>query len=79
MPTSQLATLVKRSLAEVGLQGYDARETNALSGGQKQRVAIAGVLAMNPQILVLDEASAMLDPRGRDVYKRQAPTRTPAS
>ena len=65
VPTSQLATLVKRSLAEVGLQGYDARETNALSGGQKQRVAIAGVLAMNPQILVLDEASAMLDPRGR--------------
>ena len=65
VPTSQLAALVKRSLAEVGLQGYDARETNALSGGQKQRVAIAGVLAMNPQILVLDEASAMLDPRGR--------------
>lgn len=72
VPTSQLATLVKRSLAEVGLQGYDARETNALSGGQKQRVAIAGVLAMDPAILVLDEATAMLDPRGRKGLMRLA-------
>ena len=53
------------ALASVGLQGFEKHETHALSGGQKQRVAIAGVLAMNPQILVLDEASAMLDPRGR--------------
>ena len=65
IPTPELAQLVKRSLAEVGLQGYGARETQALSGGPKQRVAIAGVLAMDPRLLILDEASAMLDPRGR--------------
>ena len=65
VPTDELRTRVTSSLDEVGLQGFEKHETNALSGGQKQRVAIAGVLAMNPQILVLDEASAMLDPRGR--------------
>lgn len=65
VPTDELQTRVIGSLAEVGLQGFDKHETNALSGGQKQRVAIAGVLAMDPQILILDEASAMLDPRGR--------------
>lgn len=56
---------VTQALAQVGLVGYEKRETTALSGGQKQRVAIAGVLAMGPEILILDEASAMLDPRGR--------------
>lgn len=61
----ELRGRVTRSLKQVGLQGFEQRETNALSGGQKQRVAIAGVLAMEPQILVFDEASAMLDPRGR--------------
>lgn len=65
VPSDELQQRVIDSLAEVGLQGFDKHETAALSGGQKQRVAIAGVLAMNPQILILDEASAMLDPRGR--------------
>lgn len=65
VPTEELQQRVWDSLGEVGLQGFDKNETNALSGGQKQRVAIAGILAMNPQILILDEASAMLDPRGR--------------
>ena len=65
VPTPELRDRVTLSLDEVGLQGFEKHETNALSGGQKQRVAIAGVLAMNPEILILDEASAMLDPRGR--------------
>jgi len=65
IPLPELRDRVTRALEQVGLQGFETRETTALSGGQKQRVAIAGVLAMEPRILVLDEASAMLDPRGR--------------
>ncbi len=62
---SEIAQRVRHALAEVGLMGFEKHETHALSGGQKQRVAIAGVLAMNSKILILDEASSMLDPRGR--------------
>lgn len=65
VPTEALQQRVRAALEEVGLQGFEKNETTALSGGQKQRVAIAGVLAMGPKILILDEASAMLDPRGR--------------
>ena len=63
--TPELARRVHDALKQVGLVGFEKHETNALSGGQKQRVAIAGVLGMEPKILILDEASAMLDPRGR--------------
>ena len=63
--TPELARRVRDALKQVGLVGFEKHETNALSGGQKQRVAIAGVLGMEPKILILDEASAMLDPRGR--------------
>ena len=70
VPTDELRKRVSLALSQVGLQGFEKKETAALSGGQKQRVAIAGVLAMEPQILVLDEASAMLDPRGRKGLSR---------
>lgn len=62
---AEIRRRVGDALAEVGLIGFEDRETTALSGGQKQRVAIAGVLAMDPKILILDETTAMLDPRGR--------------
>lgn len=63
--TPELGRRVSEALATVGLNGFHKRETTTLSGGQKQRVAIAGILAMDPAMLILDEASAMLDPRGR--------------
>ena len=65
VPADELRTRVESALAQVGLQGFGKKQTETLSGGQKQRVAVAGALAMGPDILVLDEASAMLDPRGR--------------
>ena len=72
VPAAELSVRVKAALKEVGLVGYERRETHALSGGQKQRLAIAGALAMHPRVLVLDEASSMLDPRGRAGLMRVA-------
>ncbi|MEG1243808.1 MAG: energy-coupling factor transporter ATPase, partial [Oscillospiraceae bacterium] len=56
---------VDDALEAVGMSAYKQHEPHKLSGGQKQRVAIAGVIAMQPECIVLDEATAMLDPRGR--------------
>ena len=65
VPSAQIAQRVREALKGVGLVGFERHETHALSGGQKQRVALAGVLAMEPRVFILDEASSMLDPRGR--------------
>lgn len=65
VPSDQLAVRVHKALDRVGLESFGKRETFALSGGQKQRVAIAGICAMDPQVIVFDEAGSMLDPRGR--------------
>ena len=61
----ELRKRVDEALQSVGMYDYRMHETHKLSGGQKQRVAIAGILAMRPQCIVLDEPTAMLDPKGR--------------
>lgn len=65
VPTDAIWERVNRSLETVGMTAYRHRSPNKLSGGQKQRVAIAGVMAMKPKCIVLDEPTAMLDPSGR--------------
>lgn len=61
----EIAERIKWALESVGMTEYRKNSTSKLSGGQKQRVAIAGVLALKPGLLVLDESTAMLDPKGR--------------
>ncbi len=65
VPTEEIWKRVDESLEAVGMTAYRYHSPNKLSGGQKQRVAIAGVMAMRPQCIVLDEPTAMLDPNGR--------------
>ena len=65
METSLMAQRVTEALEMVGLQSLRSHAPHLLSGGQKQRLAIAGIIAMRPRCLVLDEPTAMLDPRGR--------------
>lgn len=65
VPTPAIAARVEAALTKVNMLPYRRHAPHLLSGGQKQRVAIAGVLAMHPKLLVLDEATAMLDPVGR--------------
>lgn len=65
LPAETIRQRVRESLAAVGMRGFEKRNTATLSGGQKQRLAIAGTLAMHPRVLILDEATSMIDPRGR--------------
>ncbi len=65
IPTEDIWKRVERSLEKTGMTAYRHHSPNKLSGGQKQRVAIAGVMAMKPKCIVMDEPTAMLDPNGR--------------
>lgn len=65
IPTDEIWRRVDESLKAVGMTAYRFKSPNKLSGGQKQRVAIAGVMAMRPECIILDEPTAMLDPNGR--------------
>ncbi len=65
VPTEEIWKRVEQSLKAVGMYEYRSHSPNKLSGGQKQRVAIAGIMAMKPKCIVLDEPTAMLDPNGR--------------
>ncbi len=64
-PPAEIDRIVRDALREVGLEGFEGRSPHHLSGGEKQRVCLAGILACSPSILVLDEPTSDLDPRGR--------------
>lgn len=66
---SKMPSIIKEFSTQVGMNEFLQKEPSHLSGGQKQRVAIAGVLAMAPSIIIFDEATSMLDPKGREEIK----------
>lgn len=72
VPTREIWERVEESLRAVGMYEFRKHSPNKLSGGQKQRVSIAGVIAMHPKCIVLDEPTAMLDPKGRKEVIRAA-------
>ena len=69
IPESEVRESVKQTLKDVGLEGFENRSPHHLSGGEKQRVCLAGILACQPQVLVLDEPTSNLDPRGKRELK----------
>lgn len=70
VPQNEMDDIINKYAQEVGLTKFLDKEPTALSGGQKQRVAIAGVMAMKPEIIIFDEATSMLDPKGKSDIKK---------
>ena len=69
VPTEKMQAIIEEYARRAGLEKFLDKEPTAMSGGQKQRVAIAGVLAMHPNIIIFDEATSMLDPKGKEDIK----------
>lgn len=71
VPQKNMQEIIERSAAKVGMSAYLDSEPTNLSGGQKQRVAIAGILAIEPDIIIFDESTSMLDPQGKESINEQ--------
>ncbi len=70
VPHKDMQSIIENYAKRVGMEEFLTKEPSRLSGGQKQRVAIAGALSLNPEILILDEATSMLDPKGKSTVRK---------